>query len=115
MRGKTFVNLKDKSAFSRVIDPFFECLVTCCDLDSPVFLNKHPDCKGSNFKKGNNVMSARACWRRGGRSGWSWLDAGMVWQLETATHMDASCIVNWHCGHGVLSNGRMAANFSASI
>jgi hypothetical protein len=50
LMGKKLVNVNDKSSFSRVIDPFFECFATCCNFDLAVFINKHGDYKGSSFK-----------------------------------------------------------------
>ena len=59
LAGKKRVNPKDKSAFCRIIDPFFECLEDCCNSDIAVFINKHPNYKGSCFKRSNQCETCK--------------------------------------------------------
>jgi hypothetical protein len=48
-KGKRFIPIK--TVFCRVVDPFFECLYTCCRGDIAEFQQKYPDFKASHFKK----------------------------------------------------------------
>ena len=49
LKGKSYV--PQKAPFTRVVDPFFECLHACCNGDIAMFQNKHPLYKASKFKQ----------------------------------------------------------------
>jgi hypothetical protein len=57
LRGKSLV--PQKASFSRVVDPFFECLQGCCNLDIVMFQGKHPDFKASVFKKEQQCIECK--------------------------------------------------------
>ena len=66
--GKKLVNRHDKSAFTRVIDSFFECLEGCCDFDTAVFMQKCPNCTGARFRTRDQCVTCKGSlkkqWRK---------------------------------------------------